>query len=137
MTPSEAYSLLFVDSFTVMLLIPLKYIFIFEVMKIFGTYNPYLVCAIASFGFAIASIANWGLGKMVQKAFNFEPEAEKAVKLINFLKKNDVIILSLSVIPFAGSVITTAYGAIGGKFTKIVPTVFIAHFIYFYIYYSL
>ncbi len=137
MSLTEAYTLLLVDSFTVMLLIPLKYIFIFDVMKGFGNYNPTLVCTVSAFGVSIAAAANWLLGRAIKKAFNFEPESDKAVKLVQFLKNKEIIILFLSVIPFAGSVITTAHGAIGGSIIKVIPVVFIAHVIYFYAYYNL
>ena len=136
MSLTEAYALLLVDSFSVMLLIPLKYIFIFDVMKGFGNYNPNMVCAVSAFGASLAAAANWLLGKAIKKAFNFEPESDKAIKLVTFLKKQEIILLLLSVIPFAGSVITTAHGTIGGSIIKVIPIVFIAHLIYFYIYYN-
>ena len=137
MTPLEAYALLLVDSFTVMLLIPLKYIFIFDVMKIFKTYDPLAMCAVAAFGVSMAAQANWFLGKMIKLAFKFEAESGKALKLVKFLKDKEIILLFLSVIPFAGSIITTAYGAIEGRIGRVIPIVFISHFIYFYMYYNL
>jgi len=137
MTLLEACSYLFFDSYIAMLILPLQNNFVFEVMKVFGTYNPYLISAIAALGATVAAMTNWVLGKLIDKALNIEPESDRATALMKFLKEKEAFILALSFIPYAGSVITTAYGAIGGRFKMILPVVFLANFIFFNIYYIL
>lgn len=131
MTLLEAYAYLLVDCFTTMLLLPLQYNFVIVAMKIFGTYNPFIIAFVGAFGAGLGACANWLLGKVISKAMPLEPESERAKKLLKFLQDKSAFFLLLSFIPFVGSVITVAYGAIVGKFRLFFPIVFAAHLMYF------
>lgn len=131
MTLMEAYTYLLVDCFTTMLLLPLQYNFVIVVMKIFGTYNPFIIASVGAFGAGLAACANWFLGKVIQKAMPLEPDSEKAKKLLQFLKDKSAFFLLFSFIPFLGSIITVVYGMIVGKFRLLFPIVFVTHFVYF------
>jgi membrane protein YqaA with SNARE-associated domain len=131
MTLLEAYAYLLVDCFTTMLLLPLQYNFVIVAMKIFGTYNPFIISAVGAFGAGLGACANWLLGKVINKAMPLDPESERAKKLLKFLKDKSAFFLLFSFIPFLGSIITVAYGAIVGKFRLLFPIVFASHIAYF------
>jgi membrane protein YqaA with SNARE-associated domain len=136
MTQMEAYTLLMFDSLNVALLVPLQNIFIFEVMKIFGTFNPLMMCASAAAGASIAGLLNWIFGRVIKGALKVEASGDRAVLLVNFLKKKEVLLLCLSVIPYAGALLTAIHGVIGGDVRKVLPVVFIAHFAFYFVYYN-
>lgn len=137
MTLIEIYTLLFTDTvYSNFAFIPSSEI-ILGSMKIFNTYNPYIVILVASFGFFVSCILNYIFGllcyKMLAPTNSSElNDMEDKIASINE-SKYLTLILCLSAIPFFGKFIILFTGFCR---TRIVKTLVIACGVKF-IYYSL
>jgi membrane protein YqaA with SNARE-associated domain len=130
----EAYSYLFTDSLvTAILFVPSEELVI-DVMRIFGSYDNYLIFLLAAVGSTVGSCANWVFGTFLRKCVNREPFKDREKPLAHaekLFKKHGKWSLLFSFVPLWGGLLTTAAGTLRSNFLEFLTLVTIGKFLFY------
>lgn len=118
MTLAEAYSYLFFDSLMTSLIFPVKEIFVFVVMQIFGSYNMSLAIILAAIGSIFGHVINFGLGRLVVRSNKFVPQGNVTLKIIAFYKKTAPAFMLFCWVPFLGALLVVMAGSAMASWRK-------------------
>jgi membrane protein YqaA with SNARE-associated domain len=103
---NETYTLLFTDSLVSNFAINFSDELVIHSMKVFGSYNPYLMVLVASFAFLLSACVNYVFGILCYNILKpFQPEEEGASKINPERVRSHkylILILMLSAVPFFG-----------------------------------
>lgn len=125
----EAYRLLFTDSLTASLILPLNEIFIFKVMLYFNTYSHFLMLTIATLGSSIGGVINWCLGRTM---IYIRSRYGKTDKTFNYRKSVIIcLVIFLAWVPIFGSLITVMSGRLKLNLYYLIPSLLISYASYF------
>lgn len=121
MSPQEAYSYLFTDSFVANLILPIHHGYVYEVMKIFNSYDMQIATFLAVSASVIAMMLNFGFGRMLtslsKDRYNKQLQNSKN-KYYNLISNNGHYIAIVSFLPVIGAVIVTLLGFFRLPFIK-------------------
>ncbi len=119
----ELYTLLFVDSFVSNLIVSVANEIIFNSMRIFNTYNNYLIIIITASAVLFANISNYIFGRILYNISLLSPDTQRQVTydtLTSKIVKLLPIFLFISLIPFWSKFVPVIAGFCRFNFLRIV-----------------
>lgn len=141
MNLTEIYLLLFTDTLVSNLAINPSSELVIYSMKIFNSYNPYIIIAVAAVSFSIATCINYLLGMICHKILAplKDEEASSSQNKIGQIRRSNYLflLLTLSAIPFFGKFILVFAGFCRVNFSltiTIAVIVKLAYYSYFILY---
>ena len=132
---SYNYFLLFIDSLTAALILPVKSEIVVYALLVFKKYDHNLIFAIVLLASVLGSLFNWWLGKKLQFLKHTKPLKNKIAELANAEKKwNKILVwmLIFSPLKIIGNPLSLMAGFLNTGFKKFFIIIFASKFIYYF-----
>ncbi|MDB2414300.1 hypothetical protein N9W34_00840 [Rickettsiales bacterium] len=116
------------------IILPLQTEIVFPAMKIFGNYNMIFAAFLAVIAVTIGSLANYGIGELINIASNKYREGkleESTVKISQFLNGRGKFLLLFSWVPLIGAILLMIAGFCKVKIKTVFLFIFVTNIFYY------